>query len=113
MSNESSMSNESIWTIPLGDSSQMDTPSTEYSCSDEAFDFDRCQVDGCKAMFTGETLDVRKGNYTRHMKATHGFERFGCHRCSASYNRKDNLLAHYRKVHPDEIVPPRKTRKRN
>jgi hypothetical protein len=60
---------------------------------------------------TGETLDVRKGNYIRHMKTTHGGERFHCVRCSISYNRKDNLLAHSRRLYPELGVPPARRRK--
>jgi hypothetical protein len=93
--------------------SQMDTPSTEFSCAEDAFD--RCSVGGCRTKFTGETLDVRKGNYKRHMKFTHGSKRYYCIACESHYNRDDNLRNHMRREHPDlcthlGILPAKKRR---
>jgi hypothetical protein len=104
--------NNSVWNSPAEFASQISTPSTEYSLTDEVFNFDHCRIEGCHATFSGETLDVRKGNHTRHMNSKHGGERFYCNAfgCLSSYNRDDNLLNHKRKRHPDQDLPPPKRR---
>jgi hypothetical protein len=90
--------------------SNSSTPSTEAFFADKVIFFSSCQVPGCRATFSGDTLDVRKGNHTRHMK-THNGERFYCNECASHYNRFDNLLKHIRKSHPELGLPPAKRRR--
>jgi hypothetical protein len=73
--------------------------------------YDRCEHPGCRQEFTGEP-DCRKGNFQRHMKSTHGKERYPCVRCEKSYNRRDNLIAHVRRSHPEQDLPPPRKRGR-
>lgn len=52
----------------------------------------------CEALFKG-TYQDRKSNLNRHIRYSHGDEKFKCPICTTELSRPDNLLKHRRTVH--------------
>ena len=57
----------------------------------------------CEALFKG-TYQDRKSNLNRHIRYSHGDEKFKCPICATECSRPDNLLKHRRTVHGDGLL---------